>query len=195
MTNRTVLFDKHVEYKGKIVDFAGWEMPVNYGSQIDEHHQVRKDAGMFDVSHMVVVDLKGAGVRDFLRHLLANDVAKLREPGRALYSCMLNLAGGEHVEDINRLREQQQELEAQARLTAEHATELQRVTAARDEHAQNAEQLRARLRELGADPRAVVAWAARSCGLDVSERCTAREASRPAMTWLVVLPTSETRRP
>jgi aminomethyltransferase len=98
MSNKTVLFDKHVEYKGKIVDFAGWEMPVNYGSQIDEHHQVRKDAGMFDVSHMVIVDLKNgsgsADIKGFLQYILANDVAKLTESGKALYSCMLNESGG-----------------------------------------------------------------------------------------------------
>ncbi len=94
MSQKTVLYDKHVEYGGKIVDFAGWQMPVNYGSQMDEHHQVRKDAGMFDVSHMTVVDLTGPGVRAFLQHLLANDVAKLKEQGKALYSCMLNEDGG-----------------------------------------------------------------------------------------------------
>ncbi|MCK5395534.1 MAG: glycine cleavage system aminomethyltransferase GcvT [Gammaproteobacteria bacterium] len=98
MSNKTVLFDKHVEYKGKIVDFAGWQMPVNYGSQIDEHHQVRKDAGMFDVSHMVIVDLKldseSGDIKGFLQYLLANDVAKLTESGKALYSCMLNEQGG-----------------------------------------------------------------------------------------------------
>ncbi len=94
MANKTVLFDKHVEYGGKIVDFAGWEMPVNYGSQMDEHHQVRKDAGMFDVSHMVVVDLRGERVRDFLKKLLANNVDKLQESGKALYSCMLREDGG-----------------------------------------------------------------------------------------------------
>ena len=94
MSQRTVLFDKHVEYGGKIVDFAGWEMPVNYGSQMDEHHQVRKDAGMFDVSHMTIVDMKGAGVLAFLRYLLANDVAKLKDEGKALYSCMLTENGG-----------------------------------------------------------------------------------------------------
>ena len=66
MSQRTVLFDKHVEYGGKVVDFAGWEMPVNYGSQMEEHHQVRTDAGMFDVSHMTIVDMKGAGVLAFL---------------------------------------------------------------------------------------------------------------------------------
>ena len=94
MGNKTVLFDKHVAYGGKIVDFAGWQMPVNYGSQMDEHHQVRKDAGMFDVSHMVVVDLKGERVRDFLKYLLANNVDKLQDTGKALYSCMLREDGG-----------------------------------------------------------------------------------------------------
>lgn len=94
MSQKTILFDKHVQYGGKIVDFAGWQMPINYGSQIDEHHQVRTDAGMFDVSHMTVLDLTGSTVRPFLQYLLANDVAKLREPGKALYSCMLNERGG-----------------------------------------------------------------------------------------------------
>ena len=92
--NKTVLFDKHVEYGGKIVDFAGWQMPVNYGSQIDEHHQVRRDAGMFDVSHMVIVDLSNGDIKGFLQYLLANDVGKLKESGKALYSCMLNQSGG-----------------------------------------------------------------------------------------------------
>ena len=94
MSQKTVLYDKHVEYGGKIVDFAGWQMPVNYGSQMDEHHQVRNDAGMFDVSHMTVVDLVGDEVKAFLQSLLANDVAKLTERGKALYSCMLNHNGG-----------------------------------------------------------------------------------------------------
>ena len=94
MSQKTVLYDKHVEYGGKMVDFAGWQMPVNYGSQMDEHHQVRQDAGMFDVSHMTIVDLKGERVKDFLRYLLANDVAKLKEEGKALYSCMLKEDGG-----------------------------------------------------------------------------------------------------
>ncbi len=73
----------------RMVDFGGFDMPVHYGSQIDEHHAVRRDAGMFDVSHMRVVDVSGPGSRDFLRYALANDVAKLATPGRALYSCML----------------------------------------------------------------------------------------------------------
>src|SRR6188472_1269565 len=78
----------------RTVDFGGWDMPVNYGSQIEEHHAVRRDAGLFDVSHMLAVDLEGAGVRAFLRQALANDVAKLKTPGKALYSCMLNEEGG-----------------------------------------------------------------------------------------------------
>ncbi len=98
MCNKTVLFDKHVEYKGKIVDFAGWQMPVNYGSQMDEHYQVRNDAGMFDVSHMVIVDLgavdESTDIKGFLQYLLANDIAKLKDSGKALYSCMLNEMGG-----------------------------------------------------------------------------------------------------
>ena len=77
-----------------MVNFAGWDMPINYGSQIDEHNQVRLDAGMFDVSHMTVVDIQGAQARAFLSRLLANDVAKLQTPGKALYSCMLNESGG-----------------------------------------------------------------------------------------------------
>lgn len=94
MSKKTVLYDKHVEYGGKIVDFAGWQMPVNYGSQIEEHHQVRTDAGMFDVSHMTVIDLTGEDVKPFLQKLLANDVARLKAQGKALYSCMLNQDGG-----------------------------------------------------------------------------------------------------
>lgn len=94
MAKNTPLTDKHLEMGAKLVDFGGWDMPLHYGSQIEEHHRVRKDAGMFDVSHMNVCDLKGNEVRDFLRLLFANDVAKLKTPGRALYSCMLNVKGG-----------------------------------------------------------------------------------------------------
>ncbi len=94
MALRTPLYETHVAAGARMVDFGGWDMPVNYGSQIEEHHGVRRDAGMFDVSHMCVVDLKGARVRDFLRRVLANDVAKLTERGKALYSCMLREDGG-----------------------------------------------------------------------------------------------------
>jgi aminomethyltransferase len=77
-----------------MVEFAGWEMPLHYGSQIAEHHRVRRAAGMFDVSHMLAIDVCGGPARDFLRHLLANDIARLPGPGTALYSCMLNESGG-----------------------------------------------------------------------------------------------------
>ena len=76
-----------------MVDFGGWDMPLHYGSQIEEHHAVRRDAGLFDVSHMLAVDVTGAGARDFLRYALANDVAKLNQPGKALYSCLLDETG------------------------------------------------------------------------------------------------------
>ncbi len=78
----------------KIVDFSGWDMPIHYGSQLEEHHAVRREAGMFDVSHMLPVDVTGAGAREYLRALLANDVDRLGYPGKALYSCMLKPDGG-----------------------------------------------------------------------------------------------------
>jgi aminomethyltransferase len=91
---KTPLYDTHVAAGARMVDFGGWDMPVHYGSQIEEHHAVRRDAGMFDVSHMLIADVTGARARDYLRYLLANDVAKLKESGKALYSCMLNESGG-----------------------------------------------------------------------------------------------------
>ena len=94
MTRKTVLNDAHRALGAKMVDFGGWDMPIHYGSQIEEHHAVRREAGMFDVSHMTVVDLAGARCREFLRYLLANNIDKLKKPGRALYTCMLNTAGG-----------------------------------------------------------------------------------------------------
>ncbi len=94
MTAKTVLNDTHRALGARMVDFGGWDMPINYGSQIEEHHAVRRDAGMFDVSHMTVIDLHGPRTRDFLRHLLANSVDKLKVTGKALYSCMLNERGG-----------------------------------------------------------------------------------------------------
>ncbi len=94
MTQKTILNDAHRALGAKMVDFGGWDMPLHYGSQVEEHHLVRRDAGMFDVSHMTVVDLKGARVRDFLRRLVANSVDKLKVPGKALYTTMLNPQGG-----------------------------------------------------------------------------------------------------
>jgi aminomethyltransferase len=94
MGKHTPLYDKHVVMGAKMVDFGGWDMPLRYGSQIDEHHQVRNDAGMFDVSHMSVVDFTGPHVREFLRKLFANNVDRLTTQGKALYTCMLNEQGG-----------------------------------------------------------------------------------------------------
>jgi len=94
MTRQTILNDAHRKLGARMVDFGGWDMPVNYGSQIDEHHEVRNGVGMFDVSHMTVVDIHGPQARLFLQYLLANDVATLTRQGKALYSCMLNEAAG-----------------------------------------------------------------------------------------------------
>jgi len=94
MGRRTPLFELHRQLGARIVDFGGWDMPVQYTSQINEHHAVRRAAGVFDVSHMCVIDLQGSRTRGLLRRLLANDVAKLKQPGKALYSCMLKEDGG-----------------------------------------------------------------------------------------------------
>lgn len=94
MLKTTPLNQSHRAMNAKMVDFGGWDMPLHYGSQLDEHHQVRKDAGMFDVSHMLPIDIKGNDVRAFLRQLVANNVDKLTLPGKALYTCMLNPQGG-----------------------------------------------------------------------------------------------------
>lgn len=93
MGKRTPLYESHVVADAKMVDFAGWDMPLNYGSQVQEHHFVRQDAGVFDVSHMTIVDLQGADVAAYLRKLLANNVDRL-VPSKALYTCMLNEQGG-----------------------------------------------------------------------------------------------------
>ncbi|WP_426360268.1 glycine cleavage system aminomethyltransferase GcvT [Pseudocolwellia sp. HL-MZ19] len=94
MSNKTILHAKHIEAGAKMVDFYGWEMPINYGSQIEEHHAVRQNAGMFDVSHMTIVDVIGDQAQAYLRKLVINDVAKLTVAGKALYTGMLNEEGG-----------------------------------------------------------------------------------------------------
>ena len=94
MIAKTPLYACHQASGARMVDFHGWEMPLHYGSQLDEHHYVRTEAGMFDVSHMTVVDVLGAGGRQFLRKLLTNDVDQLQHTGRALYTCMCNEHGG-----------------------------------------------------------------------------------------------------
>ena len=94
MGSQTPLYQSHLDASAKMVDFAGWDMPINYGSQIIEHETVRRDAEIFDVSHMTLVDVSGSNARSYLQNLLANDVAKLTVEGKALYSCMLNAEGG-----------------------------------------------------------------------------------------------------
>ena len=94
MIKQTPLYAKHVAANAKMVDFSGWSMPLHYGSQLEEHHWVRSDAGVFDVSHMTIIDITGIDAGKFLRILLANNIDKLKRPGKALYSCMLNETGG-----------------------------------------------------------------------------------------------------
>lgn len=91
---RTSLFQCHVDAGGKVVDFSGWEMPVSYGSQIEEHHAVRTASGMFDVSHMTILDVTGSGGKGFLSRLLANNIDKANTAGKAIYTCMLDESGG-----------------------------------------------------------------------------------------------------
>jgi len=82
--NKTTLYDMHIKLGAKMVDFGGWSMPINYGSQINEHKIVRSNVGIFDVSHMSVFDLSGPEQEKFLKNLLPNDVQKINTPGRAL---------------------------------------------------------------------------------------------------------------
>lgn len=94
MLANTPLHGAHLALGAKMVAFYGWDMPLHYGSQLQEHHQVRTDAGMFDVSHMTIVDILGTGGRQFLRKLLTNDIDKLAHTGKAMYTCMCNEHGG-----------------------------------------------------------------------------------------------------
>jgi aminomethyltransferase len=94
MGHQTPLYAEHVAAGARIVEFGGWDMPLHYASALAEHHAVRQACGIFDVSHMTVVDVMGPDATTFLRRLLANDIGKLRQPGQGLYSCMLNDAGG-----------------------------------------------------------------------------------------------------
>ena len=94
MGQRTPLYDQHLALGAKMVDFGGWDMPLHYGSQVEEHHQVRRDCGVFDVSHMTIVDVEGGDAMAYLQRLLANDVSRLAQVGKALYTAMLNERGG-----------------------------------------------------------------------------------------------------
>jgi len=91
---KTPLYDTHLAAGGQMTEFAGWLLPTRYTELMAEHHAVRRHAGMFDVSHMCIVDITGAEAAAFLRRLLANNIDKLEAPGKALYSCMLNEQGG-----------------------------------------------------------------------------------------------------
>ncbi len=91
---RTPLYEEHARAGAKLVAFAGWSMPLHYGSQIEEHHAVRRSAGVFNVSHMGIVDVSGEAAVRLLRGLLANDPGKLKRPGTALYSCLLDERAG-----------------------------------------------------------------------------------------------------
>src|SRR5690625_6632595 len=89
MPLETPLHAAHLAAGGKMVEFAGWELPIHYGSQMEEHSAVRSSAGMFDVSHMCTADFRGPQAREFLQRVLANDIARAAEQGQAIYSCML----------------------------------------------------------------------------------------------------------
>nr|WP_315041546.1 glycine cleavage system aminomethyltransferase GcvT [uncultured Moraxella sp.] len=116
---RTPFYQSHLENNGKIVDFSGWELPIHYGSQIAEHEAVRTDAGMFDVSHMVVTDIVGADSKAWLQKLLANDIAKAKTVGKAIYSAMLNDNGGV-IDDLIAYR--MNEAETEYRIVSNAAT-------------------------------------------------------------------------
>lgn len=116
---RTPFYQSHLDHNGKIVDFSGWELPIHYGSQIAEHEAVRTDAGMFDVSHMVVTDIKGDNAKAWLQKLLANDIAKAKFVGKAIYSAMLNEQGGV-IDDLIAYR--MNEAETEYRIVSNAAT-------------------------------------------------------------------------
>ena len=98
--SRTPLHDAHLAARARLVDFAGWEMPLHYGSQIDEHHAVRRDAGAFDVSHMLALEVEGEGAHAFLRRVLANDVARLsRQATASRDAALAHLAAGKARRD------------------------------------------------------------------------------------------------
>lgn len=94
MSQHTPLYQQHLDLNGQMVDFAGWQLPARYQGLMEEHHAVRGDVGVFDVSHMTIMDIQGAEAAAFLRRLVANNVDKLTTPGKALYTCMLNEQGG-----------------------------------------------------------------------------------------------------
>ena len=91
--NKTPLYQKHLDLKAKMVDFSGWDMPLSYGSQLEEHMAVRKKAGIFDVSHMAVFSVSGVNVEEYLSYIFANDIVKIKDKNKALYGTILNHEG------------------------------------------------------------------------------------------------------
>jgi aminomethyltransferase len=125
---RTPLYDMHLALGAKIVDFNGWDMPLHYGSQVEEHHHVRKECGMFDISHMSIFDIQGSQAQEFLQYGLCNDVALLDSLGSAQHSLLLNEQGGV-IDDLMVFR-----TDTGYRLVG-NAVTRQRVQAWLDEHA------------------------------------------------------------
>lgn len=91
---RTPMYDMHLALGAKMINFSGWEMPLHYGSQVEEHLHVRSECGVFDASHMCITDISGPDAEAFLRRVLSNDVARLRSLGAGHYSAVLNEQGG-----------------------------------------------------------------------------------------------------
>lgn len=162
-SSRTPLYEAHVAAGGRMVEFAGWQMPLHYGSQIAEHQAVRDAAGVFDVSHMTIVDVSGAGARDFLRRVVANDVDRLAAPGKALYGVLLNDAGGVVDDLIVYRREQGYRMVVNA---GTRAKVLDWLAAHNDERADLAERDLAMLAIQG--PRAIERFEAASTWRDVA---------------------------
>ncbi|MDQ2076102.1 glycine cleavage system aminomethyltransferase GcvT [Marinimicrobium sp. ABcell2] len=137
MGKQTPLYTSHLDMGAKMVDFGGWDMPINYGSQIEEHHQVRRAAGMFDVSHMTVVDVRGPEAKGYLQYLLANDVDLISaRPGKALYTAMLNPQGGViddlivynsngHFRTVVNCATREKDLDWMGRIAADYDVELE----------------------------------------------------------------------
>jgi len=131
--HRTPLYRRHQQADARLVDFAGWQLPMDFGSALAEHRAVREHCGLFDVSHMAITDLEGATAGDALRLILAADVARLDDapPGKAQYGCLLNESGG-IIDDLIIFRR----AEGRYRLVSNAATRevvqgwLERLTAA-----------------------------------------------------------------
>ncbi len=141
MGQRTPLYDLHLALGAKMVDFGGWDMPLHYGSQVEEHHQVRRDCGVFDVSHMTVIDIDGPQAEAFLGYLLANDVGRLQGAGAALYSAMLDERGGIVDDMIVYLMDRGYRLVVNAATREQDLAWLEKISAGFDVHIHERPQL------------------------------------------------------